>query len=176
MNINSIGSSTLSALLNANVTQGTQTPSSVPPAGNAAASARISKPGELMQKLEQLQQQDPSQFKTILSNLAQSLTQVADQSGNTSGMAANLATAFTNAANTGDLTALQTALQPQHVQNATNASGTQATQGHHHGHHHHGGGGGPIASAFSTAISQIDAALQGTSTSTTTNTGAASST
>jgi hypothetical protein len=182
MNINSIGSSTISSLLNATATQSTNNPSSIPPAANAAASAKFSKPGELMQKLAQLQEQDPAQFKQVLTQLADSLQQVADKSGNSSGMAAKLATAFKDAASTGDLSALQSALQPPNVATAAQANSAnqtanaaQGAQGQHHGHHHHHGGGA-IASAFATAISQIDAALQGTSTSSTTNTGAATAT
>ncbi len=168
MNVNNVGTSPLSSLLNATLAQRTNTPSSIPPAGATAASAQISKPGELLQKLQQLQQQDPTQFKQVLTQLADNLQQVADQSGNSDGMAAKLATAFKNAADSGDLTALQTALQPPNVaaaaqaassSSSTSAAGSsQGAQKHHHGHHHHGGGG--IAAAFSTAFSQIDAALQ----------------
>jgi hypothetical protein len=57
---------------------------------NGAAPTNISKPAELLQKLQQLQQQDPAQFKQVLSQLANTLQQVADKSGNSSGIAAKI--------------------------------------------------------------------------------------
>ena len=166
MNINSIGSSALSALINASTNQTKNSPSSIAPAANGAAPTNISKPAELLQKLQQLQQQDPAQFKQVMSQLADTLQQVADKSGNSNGIASKLAAAFKSASDSGDLSALQSAMQPPNVATAAQAQGAGATasapqgaQGHHHGHHHQGGGGG-IAAAFSAAISQIDAALQ----------------
>ena len=178
MNINSVGTSPLSSLVNTNASQNTQSSSSVPPAGNAAASANISKRGQLLQKLQQLQQQDPQQFTQIVSQMAESLQQVANQSGDANGMTANLAAALKNAASTGDLSALQSALQPQGVALATQPAttnpstlGTSQAQGpaEHHGHHHHGGGGA-IAAAFSTALNAVDSALQSGSTESTATT------
>jgi len=176
MNINGIGSPALSALLNTNTTQTSNTPSSVPPTGSGAATSNISKPAELLQKLQQLQQQDPAQFKQVLSQLADALQQVADGSGQSNNFATKLAAAFKNASDTGDLSALQSALQPTArmplPQNAGSTAGqSQGAQGHHHGHHHHGGGGA-IAAAFSTAISSIDAILNGSSPVGSTNTAA----
>lgn len=178
MNINGIGTSPLSTLVNTNAAQNSRSPSSIPPAGNAAASANISKRGQLLQKLQQLQQQDPQQFTQIVSQMADSLQQIANQSGNANAMAANLAAAFKNVASTGDLSALQAALQPQGVALATqpattnaSASGTTQAQGaaERHGHHHHGGGGA-IAAAFSTALDAIDTALHGSATESTATT------
>ena len=175
MNINGVGTSPLSALVNSTASQNARSPSSIPPAGNAAASANISKRGQLLQKLQELQQQDPQQFTQIVTQMADSLQQIANQSGDSNGMAAKLASAFKNVASTGDLSALQAALQPQGValamQPATTTANTPgAIQGpgtpQHHGHHLHGGGGG-IAAAFSAALNAVDTALQGGSTGTT---------
>ncbi len=178
MNINSIGSSALSALLNANTAQAKNAPSSIPPAANGAAPTNISKPAELLQKLQQLQQQDPAQFKQVMSQLADTLQQVADKSGNSNGIATKLAAAFKSAADSGDLSTIQAAMQPPAgattAQSAASApAATQGAQGKHHGHHHHGGGGA-IAAAFSTTISQIDAALQTSNAATTSGTTAVS--
>lgn len=168
MNVNGIGATGLSSLINVNSQQqGAGSPSSIPPAGNAAAPTNISQPGELMQKLEQLQQQNPTEFTQVVSQLADSLQKIADQSGNSQGIAAKLATAFKNVASTGDLSALQTALQPSGVAASTQGTSASAqSNGAHHGHHHHGGAGG-IAAAFKTALDQINSALQSSSTSST---------
>ncbi len=159
VNINSIGSSALSSLINANPNQAKHSPSSIPPAANGAAPTIISKPAQLLQKLQQLQQQDPAQFKRVLSQLADTLQQVADKSGNSGAIAANLAAAFKSAADSGDFSALQSALQPPSAAATSQSAGApagaaQGAQGHHHG------GGGAIAAAFSAAINQIDASLQ----------------
>jgi hypothetical protein len=181
MNVNGIGGSPLSAVSNATTSHTAKTRSSIPPANGASASTNISKPAELLQKLQQLQQQDPTQFKQVVSQLADSLQQVADKSGDSNSMAARLATALKKVADTGDLSSLQSAMQPPGmaaaVQSANAATGTaapssaQAAQKHHHGHHH-GGGGGAVAAAFSTAFSQIDAALKGNTASSNTTTNA----
>jgi len=176
MNITGLGSPTLAALNGTTSNQTTKTKSSIPPAMGSAAKSNISKPAELLQKLQQLQQQDPAKFKQVASQLADSLQKVADQSGNSNGLAAKLASALKSAADSGDLSSVQAALTPPTRQNAApsaaNTQGAKGTQGHHHGHHH---GGGAAASALSSAITQIDAALEASSaaaTPTATNTAA----
>ena len=176
MNITGLGSPTLAALNGTTSNQTTKTKSSIPPAMGSAATSNISKPAELLQKLQQLQQQDPAKFKQVASQLADGLEKVAAQSGNSNGLAANLASALKSAADSGDLSSVQAALTPPPRPNAApsakNTQGAQSTQGHHHGHYH---GGAAVASALSSAIGQIDAALQASSakaTPTETNTAA----
>ena len=154
MNINGIGSSALSGLSSAaSSTQTTKTKSSIPPAANGAATSNISKPAELLQKLQQLEQQDPAQAKQILTQLAETLQKAADQSKDANSPIAKLAAAFKSAADTGDLSSVQAAMKPPSASTTSMPSGTQGAKGHHHGHHH---GGGALATAFSTAIGQIE--------------------
>jgi len=124
-------------------------------------------PGALYKKLQQLQQQDPSQFATVASNLA---SQVRDAAKNASGPEADrlnkLADGLDQASKTGDLSSLQ------------------PKKGAHGHHHHHGGGAAPAGAAqtsaqnpaspttsvnvLAQAIDEIDKAL-GTSSSSTTS-------
>jgi len=166
MNINQLGSSSLTALTKNLGTQATKTRSSIPPAAGTAATSNISKPAELLQKLEQLQQ-DPTQFKQVMSQISDNLLQVADQSGSSNGFAAKLASAFKTAADTGDLSAVQSALTPPPRQSGVSATVSQGAQ-QHHGHHH----GGAMATMLSAALSQVDLALQGTVNAATTDTAA----
>lgn len=165
MPITGIGSSTLTALSNVTNNHASRTPSSIPPAPGAASTSNISKPAELLQKLQQLQQQDPAKFKEVASQLADTLQKVADQSGNSDGFPAKLAAAFKSAAQSGDLSSVQAALSPHSRSDASAVRGSQSAQGaeaHHRGHHRHGGGG--AGSVLSSLVNQIDAALQGSGT------------
>ncbi len=165
MSITGIGNSTLAAISAITNSQTAKTPSSIPPAVGAASTAKISKPAELLQKLQQLQQQDPTKFKEVALQLADGLQHAADQSGNSNGFAGRLASAFKAAADTGDLSSVQAALTPRARPNASTTSESQSAHGHHHGHHH----GGGLGSSLSSLMSQIDAALQGSGTSTSAN-------
>jgi hypothetical protein len=119
-----------------------------------------------MSKLQQLQQQDPAQFKQVAGQLATSLQQAAQQSGNSSGFLSQLASGLQQAAQTGEMPTLQ-------PPNGTSGQSNSGQAVHHHGsgHHHHGGGAmsSAVTSAFSTALNQINAAL-GESTGTTATT------
>jgi hypothetical protein len=87
----------------------------------ASDSAGISQASQFLSKLEQLKQQDPAQFKQVLSQIADKLTAAAQQQtqGTDSQFLTQLADKFRNAAQTGDLSQLQ------------------PPAGGHHGHHHH---------------------------------------
>jgi hypothetical protein len=164
--INNVNSSTLSAVLDTSRTSSTaKTPSSIPPAAGAASSTHISKPGQLLQQLQQLQQQDPTKFKQVVTQLADSVQQIADNSGDTQGLAAKFATALKSVADTGDLSALQTAMQPPKLTQAqisemkTSQNGT-TTGAQTYPHH---SGGGALHSAIDTAMNQVTQALQASS-------------
>ncbi len=123
--------------------------SSVPPP-QAGASAAISKPGELMSKLQLLQKDDPAKFKAVAAQLSKDLKTAA---GSATGQAAEalnkLADGLAQASSSGDLTAL---------------APPKGAHGAHHGHHHHGGGGGAaggIGAALSSAVATVDQALGG---------------
>jgi hypothetical protein len=124
--------------------------SAPPPALGAAASARISKAGELFSKLQQLQQQDPEKFKEVVSNIAQSLRDAAEQAPNRGAAFLNqLADRFDKAAETGELAAPQS----QVSQSSDSVAGRQHHR--HHGHH----GDGAVASALQNAFTQAEQAL-----------------
>ena len=169
MNITGIGINGTSNYLGvASVNSGvTKTPSSIPPAAGSSASAGISQPGELMGKLQQLSQQDPTKFKEVMSDIADKLREQAQQSGDPNGMVGKLADKFAQAAQTGDMSPFQP--------NTASSSASQTGQVHH-GHHHHGHGGGggasgAIQSVLSSAIDEVNQALGlGTSTAATTTT------
>lgn len=143
-------------------------PSSIPPgpADTSAATTNISKPGELLGKLQLLEQQDPAKFKEIVTGLAESLRKDASQAGASDSSWLNkLADRFDQVASTGNLSALEPTSQSQ----AQSAQGAGGAQHHHHGGHgHHGhGGSGSLASLFSNALDQVNQALgAGTSSST----------
>jgi hypothetical protein len=126
-----------------------------------ASSTSISKPGELMSKLQQLQQQDPAKLKEVAGELSQSLKTAAQSATGADAQKLNkLADGLANVASTGDLSSLQ----PQR------AAGAGGSGGAHHGHHHHHGGGGSppqpssdVQSALTSAINTVTQAL-GTST------------
>jgi hypothetical protein len=104
------------------LTQATNSTSVNDPDGGSD-SQRISGAGQLFSKLQQLQQQDPTKFKQVLTQIASELQTAAQQQGqgNQAQFLTQLANKFQTAAQTGDLTPLQ----PQ-----------QGVQGAHHGHHH----------------------------------------
>jgi hypothetical protein len=149
MNINGIGSTSSTDAVGAIDSSHVSTAAGAPVAASTpAASAEISKNGELLSKLQQLLQQDPGQFKRIASSIAENLRSAAQQSGGDgSSFLGKLADRFDQAAQTGDLSPLQ----PQNE-----ASGS--VQGHHHHHGHHGGGGA-IASIFENALNDVNQVL-----------------
>jgi len=73
---------------------------------------------------QQLQQTDPTQFKSVMSNIADTLkTDAQNASGSKAQMLTDLANKFSTAAQTGQMPDLQPAGQPH------------AASGHHHHHH-----------------------------------------
>jgi hypothetical protein len=167
MSIGSV-SSTSNAYATSAINGSTKSPSSIPPpVGGAAASANISKPGELFSKLQQLSQQDPAKFKQVAGQIGAELKTAANASGNTA--LSKLADQLTQASQSGSLT------------DPSQQSGAGKAHGHHHGHHHGGGGGGPsaassgaqspssaVVSAFTNALDEVNQALAPTTSGTST--------
>jgi len=97
--------------------------------GTSSATTSISPAAQYLGQLVQLQQSNPGEFKTVLTDIADKLQAVADKAGGSEGQAlSNLASKFRTAGQTGDLSSLR----PAH---------------HHHGHHHSGATGYQQASA-----------------------------
>ena len=153
--ISALGSSnSLASLIQTNSTT-SSTPTSSTLSTGAATQTHVSPLGELMSKLQQLQQQDPTQFKQVAGQLATSLQQASHQSGNDDGVLSQLANGFQQAAQTGQMPTLQ----PLTAAGGQSASG-QTVQHRGSGHHHYdGGAGSAVMSAFSTALNQVNAAL-----------------
>ena len=136
MSISSVNSSLTQALLSTTPALDT---TSAPSANTSAATAtatsggdttQVSGPGQLLAKLKQLQQSDPTKFKQVMSKLTDALktdtqnaTDPKDQK-----MLSDLAAKFDQAGQSGDLSSL-------------------TPQGAHHGHHHHHGGAAAAGSA-----------------------------
>ena len=135
------------------------TPTTSSPTSNIAApaagsgSSGISSIGQFFSQLQQLSQQNPTEFKAVASQLATTFQNAASGStGQDAKALTALAAQFTQAAQTGSLQ------QPQSSQEA------QRSGGHHH---HHGGGSsaspsGAIQQAFQSAESILAQATQGT--------------
>jgi hypothetical protein len=153
MNINGIGSASSTTAVDAISVNNVSTQNGGAAAvSTPAASAEISKPGELFSKLQQLAQQDPDKFKQIAGSIADNLRTAAQQAGgNGSSFLNKLADRFDQAAQSGDLSSFQPHQEEQ------GAGGVQG-QHHHHGHHG-GGGGGAIASIFENALDEVNQAL-----------------
>jgi hypothetical protein len=154
MNINTIGSSaTIDALsaLNSSSNSGA-TSAALGISSSPASSTTVSKPGELLNKLSQLLQQDPAKFKAVTQQISDELKTAAQSAtGNQASFLSKLSDDFAQASSSGSLSALQ----PQH-----SAPQGGAVHPHHHGGGHHGGGGGGgIESLLSTALDQVNQAL-----------------
>ena len=142
-------------------------------ATTASTSTRISGPGRLMAKLQQLQQTDPAKFKQVMSDMAAKLNALAQQQSGSSASSSStgggqsltdLANKFASAAQTGDLSAFQPPPLPTGT-SAANAAGAYAqngaggaslsgvSSGHHHHHH-----GGVLATSGTDASSSSDSA------------------
>jgi hypothetical protein len=116
MSIQSVGSSSLVQSVSLSITAKVTETTSASGVGEAATT-NVSKPAELMAKLQKLKDSDPDKLKSVLSDISKQLQDAADKTGD-KGLA-KLADKFASAAQSGDLSGLQ----PQH--------------------HHHGGGHGP---------------------------------
>jgi HSP90 family molecular chaperone len=88
-------------------------------------SATVSGPGQFFSQLQQLQSQDPTEFKQIASTIASQLQTAASQTtGNQSQFLSTLATNFNTAATTGNLTSLE----PHHRSHEGHGTYNQAGQ------------------------------------------------
>jgi hypothetical protein len=124
--------------------------SSIPPAPNlGAATTQISRPGQLLGRLQQLAQSDPAKFKQATQDIADKLRQAAQGlDGRAADRTNALADRFAAASQSGDFADLR----PDH---------REGPAVHHH--HHHDGGGG-IASVLASALDEVNQALSGPST------------
>ena len=119
MSISSISSTSATTALTFQPTSQTQT-ATTPDGDNTT----VSKLGQAMQKLADLEKTDPDKAKQVLSTIASKLTDAANNAtGDQQKHLQDLAAKFTSAAQTGDLSGIQ---PPKH-----------GGGGHHH--HHHSG-------------------------------------
>ncbi len=96
-----------------------------------ADSTQLSGPAQFFNKLQSLEQSDPSAAKQVLSDIASKLSDQATKVGGDRGkQLSTLADKFTHAAQTGDLSGLQPSAAAQGAQSGGHHGG------HHHGHHH----------------------------------------
>lgn len=173
-NVNATPASNVGAV-NTSSTNGV---SSVPPPMGGAATAEISTPGQFLSAMQQLSQQNPTEFKAVAAQVAASFQNAASQtSGPQAQFLTQLANQFTQAAQTGTLSPTS----PQGVQGAQGASATQTAAAgaapHHHGHHHHAGGAGAssaVSEAFQSAMSILTQATGSASASSAASTGVTS--
>ena len=77
----------------------------------SADSASISKPGDLMAKLQKLKETDPDKFKEVCTSIAEKLSSAAESSGDTK--LSEMADKFTDVANGGDISQLAPPKPPQ---------------------------------------------------------------
>ena len=110
---------------------------------DGTSSSQVSPWAQLLSRLQQLQQTDPSKLSSVLTDISNKLTTDAQATGGVEGQAlSNLASKFQQAAQTGDLSSLQ------------------PTQHRHGGHHHHHAG------AYQQAGSSTDPTQTGSAGST----------
>lgn len=146
-----LSSITLSSLTATSATSQVSATQTSPPAGASDTGGtdrtRLSRMGELMSRLQDLENTDPDQAKQVLSNIASKLADKASSSSDPH--LQQLADKFAQAAKTGDLSGLK-------------------PQGHPHPHHHHdhASGGGAASSSDATAAA---AAVSGKAASYTQN-------
>ena len=138
--------------------------SSVPPAENAAASARFSKPAALFGKLRQLGEQDPEKLKEVAGKIAESLHQAAAKGGAAGDFLEKLASSFDQVAKSGDLADLR---PKNEAPSTVPAPGQHHIHHHHHHHRHHGMGrrDGDIGAELEKALNMVTDALAPTGTS-----------
>jgi hypothetical protein len=158
MSINSIQGSTaaqyISAITSSTVSSSTGTSST------GADGSSISPQGDLMSKLQQLQQTDPAEFKAVTQQIS---AQLKTDAGNATGPQADflnkLSANFAAASSSGTMASLQ----PQH------GAQSGSSGGHHHHHHHGGGGASTASSAIQNALDLVNQALGVSSSSSTTS-------
>jgi len=123
-------------------TQDPETTTSGAPASSAASHTRLSKLGDLMSKLQDLETSDPAKAKQVLTSIASALSDKASTSGDPH--LTELADKFTEAAKTGDLSGLT-------------PNGPPAGARGHGGHHGHPHGPPPPDGAASSTSPTTDA-------------------
>jgi hypothetical protein len=134
-----------------------------------AASTSISTPGQFFSEMQQLSQSNPTEFKTVAAAVAKSFQTAASQAtGSQAQFLNNLANQFTQAAQTGTMPSPQGAQSGGQAQGAQGNQSTSSSGAHHH--HHHGGGGSTsqssgVQQAFQSAMSILEQAVGGTSSS-----------
>src|ERR1017187_5940613 len=125
--------------------------------------------------MQQLAQQNPTEFKAVAAQVAAAFQNAASQtSGPQAQFLTKLANQFSQAAQTGSLQPPQGAQSAQAGQAPQGAQGASAGQaggaaGAHH-HRHHGGGGSvaqssAVQQAFQSIMNILEQATQGTSAS-----------
>ncbi|HLK40891.1 MAG TPA: hypothetical protein VKU41_29260 [Polyangiaceae bacterium] len=121
-----------------------QTRPAAPPPAAAGVSATISRAGELLSRMQQLAQKDPSRFTSVAMDASQALQAAsASESGDKARSLKDLASGFAQAASTGSPAPVHRAL--------ARAAG--------HGRHRHGRAGPSIASTSSPMTDKAQAAL-----------------
>ena len=154
--LNSVNSSILSEISSFNTTSN-QTASTNSSASTASSTDTIdfSQVGKVFQELKQLQTTNPTEFKQVLTDAATKLQAAAQQQTDPTqaSFLNNLASRFQEAANTGNLSALQ----------QSSSNGSYAPRGHHH---HHGGGGGSENNSTQDVLSTLLGNTQSTSSNT----------
>lgn len=163
MSITSIQGSSAAQYISA-ITSGTTSQTSATSATGSDGST-ISPQADLMNKLKQLQETDPAEFKAVTQQISDQLkTEAGNATGSQADSLNKMSANFAAASSSGTMAALQ----PQ--QGAQSGS----SGGHHH-HHHHGGGGG-ASSAIQNALTLVDQALGVSSSSSPTATTSATAT
>lgn len=162
------GVSAISRLSNPTQPGATNAPTSgVSDTDGDAATTRVSKQAQFLNKLKRLQQSDPAKFKQILTDVATALQAAAKTATGTQQQnLTSLAAKFTQAAN-GNLSALHPPQPPAnataaaYAQNAPDAGSPLASASPKSGghHHHHGGADGSQSSAVAQAFQELSAAL-----------------
>jgi hypothetical protein len=148
--IGSLGSSLLTNTTSATSSTGvgataTARPSSVPPGMGGAGSTSISTPGQFFSQMQQLSQQNPTEFKSVAAQVAKVFqTAASEASGPQAQVLTNLANQLTQAAQTGTLQSAQPAEASQATQSAQTSPSAGGARGHHH-HHRHGAGKGSMS-------------------------------
>ena len=121
-----------------------QTPAGAPAPAVAGASATISRAGELLSRMQQLAQKDPSRFSSIAADASQALqAAAASESGDSARSLKDLASGFAQAASTGSAAPVHRAL----------------ARPVGHARHRHGRAGPPAASTGLPMMDKAQAAL-----------------
>ena len=126
-------------------------------------SINLSKPAELLSKLEQLKQSDPDKFKEVLTNIADELNNAAKQkSGFIAQILTSLADKFQSVANGGDISQLMPPNPPNSdlytQQSGNSADQSQKGKGSHHGRHGRGAGN-DIRQVMSNVLDELNKAV-----------------